>query len=181
MSADAKVGFVREPNGRGTIGLLWSCLFTWLLCSWVLFHVNIPARNDSKQRVICRRIYFLVIGIIFPELLAGITLTQCRDAYLVVLQIRELHSRVYLPLPRLVQKDMEHIQSLRELPLTHWSLTHGFSCVMGGFGIIPSEGSSKKIPVNAQQPDSFTENGHVRLPIIPSKEQNGSRNGAGRI
>lgn len=50
MSAGGKFGFIREPNGRGTIDLLWSCLFTWILCLWAVFHINIPSIEFQRMR-----------------------------------------------------------------------------------------------------------------------------------
>ncbi|KAF2493819.1 hypothetical protein BU16DRAFT_464302, partial [Lophium mytilinum] len=146
MSLEGKLGFVPEPNGRGTRGLLWSCVFTWILCLWVLFHINIPTPNESTRKVAGPKTWFFFLGIIGPEWVATMAFTQFRDAQQFV------------------------IQMLRQLPLTHWTPTQGFYCGMGGFAIIPPEGLPKQFPVNTQQLCWLIENGHVKPPTITLKE-----------
>ncbi|KAH8599526.1 hypothetical protein B0O99DRAFT_328402 [Bisporella sp. PMI_857] len=36
------VNFVSTPNSRGTLNILWSCLFTIIACTWSIQHLNIP-------------------------------------------------------------------------------------------------------------------------------------------
>lgn len=62
------------------------------------------------------------------------------------------------------------MQTLRQLSLTCWTLTHGFYCVMGGFAIIPPEGSPKEFPFNTQHLCWLIGNGHVKPPTIAAKE-----------
>jgi len=47
----ALVGFVPEPNcGRGTVGILWNCLTTILLCSWTMIH-NIDSESSKHYKI----------------------------------------------------------------------------------------------------------------------------------
>jgi succinate dehydrogenase/fumarate reductase cytochrome b subunit len=62
------VGFKAEPNcGRGTIGLLWSCLATVLLCTFSALHLNVPETGLSKAERFGRIIAFTIIGVLVPE------------------------------------------------------------------------------------------------------------------
>ena len=38
------VGWVDESSGRGTLGLIITCLFTIFLCTWVVIHPRITKR-----------------------------------------------------------------------------------------------------------------------------------------
>lgn len=38
-------GWVPEPQGRGTLSLLYSCLATILLCTWSVLHLQVPKRH----------------------------------------------------------------------------------------------------------------------------------------
>ena|SRR5277367_3664405 len=51
----AIAGFVPNPPGRGTLGILWECTFTYFLCLWTAIHVDLEpgmlgltSRSDSK-------------------------------------------------------------------------------------------------------------------------------------
>jgi hypothetical protein len=62
------VGWVPEPNVRGTVGLLWSCLATVVLCTWSAIHPNLPGTNDSKWMTLRRRIGYVILCLVAPEL-----------------------------------------------------------------------------------------------------------------
>jgi hypothetical protein len=40
--------WVADPAGRGTWSLLYSCLFTLLLCVYIVIHINVPSPNDTN-------------------------------------------------------------------------------------------------------------------------------------
>jgi len=48
MNATTIVGWVPEPEGRGTVGLLWTCLSTLFICVWASLHLNVPPRGKSR-------------------------------------------------------------------------------------------------------------------------------------
>jgi hypothetical protein len=74
------VGWTPEPRGRGTIGLLWSCFATIFLCTWNAIHPNLPALNESKFRVVGRRIGYVIICLLAPEFVALLALENLADA-----------------------------------------------------------------------------------------------------
>ena len=43
---EAKVGFMPEPDGRGTFGILWNSLAVLLLNTWIDLHLNIQNPNQ---------------------------------------------------------------------------------------------------------------------------------------
>jgi hypothetical protein len=46
MNATVTVGFVPNPPGRGTLGLVWECLFTYFLCLWMAIHPDVFIQNE---------------------------------------------------------------------------------------------------------------------------------------
>ncbi|PSN70980.1 hypothetical protein BS50DRAFT_545993 [Corynespora cassiicola Philippines] len=81
MNATAdKVGFVPEPNGRGTIGLLWSCFATIFLCTWSAIHPNLPAIDDSPSRIFWRKVGYMLLAVIAPEYVAFCAFIEYSDA-----------------------------------------------------------------------------------------------------
>jgi len=56
-------GFVPEPHGRGTFGILW----TMFLCTWTVQHLNIPNPKDSRLEKLLRKVKWMIITAIAPE------------------------------------------------------------------------------------------------------------------
>jgi hypothetical protein len=77
------VGWAPEPRGRGTIGLLWSCFATIFLCTWNAIHPNLPGINESKTRIVGRRIFYVIVCLVAPELIAVMALNVlCNAMYI---------------------------------------------------------------------------------------------------
>lgn len=66
-AANDTVGWVPEPNTRGTFSILWTCLVTLFLCVWSALHLNIPAKTTFTSKVL-RRTQWLVLALLAPEL-----------------------------------------------------------------------------------------------------------------
>jgi len=77
------VAWAPEPQTRGTIGLLWSCLVTIFLCTWSAVHPNLPAATDSPYRILWRRVRYLLGALLAPEMLAIIALDSLQRAKIV--------------------------------------------------------------------------------------------------
>ncbi|RDW64570.1 uncharacterized protein DSM5745_09981 [Aspergillus mulundensis] len=72
------VGWVSEPNGRGTLGLLTTCLTTIVLCTWVVIH---PRVYQSESFATCHKLALLAKTLLAPEFIAVEGLqewAQCR-------------------------------------------------------------------------------------------------------
>lgn len=44
------VNFVSSNNTRGTIDILWSCLFTIVACTWTVQHLNVPEQREDRDK-----------------------------------------------------------------------------------------------------------------------------------
>src|SRR3984885_13612530 len=43
------VNFVLSNETRGTIDILWSCLFTIIACTWTVQHLNVPEQREGRN------------------------------------------------------------------------------------------------------------------------------------
>ncbi|KAL4755997.1 uncharacterized protein BDW70DRAFT_166974 [Aspergillus foveolatus] len=72
------VGWTSEPNGRGTLGLLTTCLTTIFLYTWVVIH---PRVYESETYATCHKLALLANTLLDPEFIAVEGLqewAQCR-------------------------------------------------------------------------------------------------------
>ncbi|KDR70363.1 hypothetical protein GALMADRAFT_76245 [Galerina marginata CBS 339.88] len=93
------------PNTRSQWDIIWSCLATIFLCTWVSVHPNIPALGESWWKKSSRRLELMFWSIIAPELMIFWATNQWVAA-------REL-----------AIKYKEH----------GWTTSHGYFIQMGGF------------------------------------------------
>jgi len=57
------------PSGRGTTDILYNSTCTLVLCVWNSVHLNIPAVREDKWVTYRRKIKWVVIALLAPELL----------------------------------------------------------------------------------------------------------------
>lgn len=68
MSSSTNVGWVSDPNGRGTAGLVTSCVLTLGLCAWSALHLNIPPKGETQRQYWSRNVRWVLLGVFIPEL-----------------------------------------------------------------------------------------------------------------
>lgn len=61
-------GWVAGPGDRGTWDILYSCLFTLLLCVYTAIHLNVPPPDDIKFSFWLRKTKWVAIAVFAPEL-----------------------------------------------------------------------------------------------------------------
>ncbi|KAN0070916.1 hypothetical protein V8E54_011081 [Elaphomyces granulatus] len=72
-----KVGFVAEPDcGRGTVGIIWSCLTTIVLCTYTVQHLNVPSKPKSNGEQLLRKLGHVLFNLMIPELSAVFALEE---------------------------------------------------------------------------------------------------------
>ena len=62
------VGFVPNPDTRGTIPLLFSCLLTLILCVWSAIHLDLPPHGETELEYTYRYFKWSMLGVLGPEL-----------------------------------------------------------------------------------------------------------------
>jgi hypothetical protein len=68
--------WVPDPSGRGTWNLLYSCLFTLLLCVYTAIHLNVPAWYDTKIDFWLRKTKWVFITILALEIVVYVAFEQ---------------------------------------------------------------------------------------------------------
>ena len=110
----------RLPHGRGTLNIIWSCLFTILICTWTIQHPMAPANEEWWLWVSVRKARMMAITALAPEMLVGTAIGE----YLLARQ------------------------SLETVKTGDWSITHGFFALMGGFEISDEHSKFPRVNVN---------------------------------
>ncbi|KAI1399825.1 hypothetical protein F4819DRAFT_497791 [Hypoxylon fuscum] len=136
-------GWVDQPNLRGTWDIIWTCLVTIFICTYTLLCLNVPAPTESLFVNIRRRVLWMIVAIIGPE----IVLTYAAGQW-----SRARHSVVAFH--RSGHKD--------------WTMRMGFFADMGGFVLETSDGDP--FPLNAKQLHWLVANKHIEYPNIRNEE-----------
>jgi hypothetical protein len=62
------VHWMADPQTRGTLSLLISCVITLLLCIWTSLHLNIPEPDESPASRLTRKLKWMAMALLAPEL-----------------------------------------------------------------------------------------------------------------
>ncbi|KAM6486902.1 hypothetical protein HDV62DRAFT_233634 [Trichoderma sp. SZMC 28011] len=106
------VGYVPNPDGRGTLSLLFSCLLTLSLCVWSAIHLDLPPHGETDIQYTYRYLKWSVLGIFGPELVIWAAWRQFISARTLTKFIQEKSNNGRNP---------------------QWTMVHGFYAGMGGF------------------------------------------------
>jgi hypothetical protein len=72
---DAIVGWQADAPRRGTLDIIWNCIFTILACTWNVQYLNIPEPNNRRWETL-RQAKWTVLTILFPEILLAHALVE---------------------------------------------------------------------------------------------------------
>ena len=154
-------GYVPDPSGRGTVGLLSTCILTLFLCVWTAMHLNVFPQNTSSIRRAIHKTSWALLALFAPEVVLWRAISQWQSARTLYHQRNQI----------LLRKSTEatptaptavHKESQRQgfgswvkcilTPLTQrkkttdkdenrrqWCFEHGFFTVMGGFEVTVDE------------------------------------------
>jgi len=157
-----------QPNGRGTLDILQSCLITIILCSWSVLFLNVPSEHDGLWDSLQIKARWMLFSIIFPEVLIGIAIEQWKSACQSIDDFVRLKGQW--------EADQSSSQSIEErsrasLNLQRWksapwTMRHGFFADMGG--IILKFPDETPFPVDSQQLVYLVEHNHLEYPAIQS-------------
>lgn len=132
-------GWISQPNGRGTVDIIWSCLFTIFLCSWSVLCLNVPAPKDNKWTLFRRKCYLAALGIVGPEFTLQVALGQWVSA-------------------------RRSVAEFRRSGFSEWTMTHAFFADMGGILLYPR--GWVPFPVDAKQLHYLVINGYLPYPKL---------------
>lgn len=179
-------GWVSQPDGRGTFDILWSCLITIFLCTWVSLHLNVPASHEKYRHLFFRKMRWMVQAIMAPEFVLAFAIGQKVEAKKSVQQFRDLdlHPEHTFRTVDSALSQRSRLQDagdrvsclIRKIDMklhgeekdTRWSIRHAFYANMGGFVFHARQ--SAPFPINGKQLYWLIKQGYVQYPNIPPKE-----------
>jgi hypothetical protein len=113
------VGWVSDPRGRGTSGLIISCLLTLVLCVWNAMHLNIPPKAETQAQYWSRSLKWVALGVLIPELVVLSAWRQWLSA-----------RRMGKELGKIFREQAAQKNYPRRF---EWTITHSYYAGMGGF------------------------------------------------
>lgn len=162
-------GWVPQPNSRGTLDILESCLITIILCSWSILFLNVPAGHEGRWDIILTKARWIVFTIFFPEVVIGIAVEQWRSACQSVEDFTQFEEQWAANLEssqpsKGLSRTRTNLDRLRSSP---WTMRHAFFADMGGFHIDCPD--LRPFPVDGHQIAYLIENNHLEYPEIQPK------------
>ncbi|KIK64277.1 hypothetical protein GYMLUDRAFT_985423 [Collybiopsis luxurians FD-317 M1] len=125
---------------RSTSEIVWSCITTLLVCTWVAVHPNVPSIHASNRELFWRRVKILIVALIVPE-------------FIIIWAAIQLRSASYT------------VKTLRR----HWTMTHGLFLVMGGFMLTDASGKHMEA-LQAEDLARLLRKGDIAFRHIPESE-----------
>ncbi len=139
----AKMGWVDQPNQRGTIGIIWNCVMTLAICCWVMLHLNVPAKTDGLCCLMFRKARWLMLALLAPELVMLFACGQWASAKRSVADMQQSHHE-------------------------GWTMIHAFYADSGGFMLETADFVS--FPITAKQVHYLVQKGYMSIPKITKEE-----------
>jgi hypothetical protein len=116
--------FVGSPDSRGTLDILWSCLFTIFACTWSVQHLNVPEQREGRDPGWRGDFWWMLKGI------------WSKSKWMITTVIAPEFTLAYaaggLAAARTQQQSM---RPFAEEDGVEWTLTHSMFANMGGFVI----------------------------------------------
>ena len=94
LRTDIAPPWVPDPDNRGTWSLLYSCVFTLVLCVWTAIHLNVPSYHESKTSQWLRKLKWVLLAIIAPELGVYTAFEQHIQAKELIAQLAEISVKI---------------------------------------------------------------------------------------
>lgn len=143
VTSDPKLGWVNQPNERGTIDVIWACLLVLVTCTWTVVHVNLPAPDESYWSTFVRKARWAAFALYAPE---AITLAAACQR----------------------QSALESVALMQDLGVTHWTVVHGFFCDSGGFILRPPD--TPPFPINTRALHYLIKEKYLEAPLLEKKD-----------
>ncbi|KAI5819567.1 hypothetical protein BZA77DRAFT_304353 [Pyronema omphalodes] len=134
--------WVAQPAYRGTWGILYSCTVTLGLCVYTAIHLNIPAYEDKASKIWLRKIKWMFIALIAPEIVLYTAWSQWYQAR----EIRDKLNKLVDEHNRKLISGSENTEIARHSTATigenqtppkrreeRYDLMMGYYIIMGGF------------------------------------------------
>ena len=152
-----------SSDQRSMWDILWSCLATIFACSWVSVHPNIPAPNESRWRILCRRLELMFWAVVGPEMIIYWAFRQ----WLSACRLKNLYKGKLSSL----MPPMINPQILNHKILTlerGWTMAHGYFIEMGGLMLF--EGNVAKGVLSEERFSELLTAGKIAFPTVTAED-----------
>ena len=136
-------GWVSQPNQRGTLDIVWSCVSTLAICCWTMVHLNIPAKFDTRLVQFFRKARWLTLAVLAPELLMLFACGQWASA-------------------------QRSVAEMKASGYHGWTMVHAFYADMGGFLLYSHD--FQPFPITAKQLHYLVSRSYLEMPKITKEE-----------
>ncbi|QSZ32941.1 hypothetical protein DSL72_002524 [Monilinia vaccinii-corymbosi] len=116
--------YVSPPNSRGSLNILWACLFTFLVCTWAVQHLNVPQQRESRDSAWNDYFNWKIKG--FKTCLKWMLATAIAPEILLAKAWSDLD---------VARKQLKKFKAWAADDDVEWTLTHTLFANMGGFVI----------------------------------------------
>ena len=82
--------YVAGPSGRGTIGLLTTCILTLFACVWTAIHLNVFPRDSSWRERFIHKVGWTLLASFAPEVVVWRAISQWESAR----ALRDRHNEI---------------------------------------------------------------------------------------
>ncbi|CZR55400.1 uncharacterized protein PAC_05287 [Phialocephala subalpina] len=135
-------GWTNSPDGRGTIDIVSSCIFTNFICVWSVLCINIGPPGESAIAQFLQKLKLALICILGPDFLLLLVIGQWESA-------------------------RSSCRQFKEAGLDGWSMRHAFYADMGGFVVRTKDGVTW--PLDANQLHYLIVQGLIKEPVLTAQ------------
>ncbi|KAI0546990.1 hypothetical protein F4679DRAFT_377088 [Xylaria curta] len=141
-NADQPVGWQAGNRYRSTWSIIVDCLSTIFACTWSIQHPNVPSPQDGRLTRWLRNLKWLIITILFPEVIVSRAIFELAMAYKALQLIAQRNSLLVewpIQLPKFPRSKQRGQAEQKSQPASsikqsaRWTLTHCYFANMGGF------------------------------------------------
>src|SRR2546430_14520202 len=111
--------YVPNPTGRGTVGLLTSCVLTLFLCVWTAIHINVFPKSISGAIRTMWKAVWAGLALLAPEFVLWTAMTQFDIAREFRNTRNTILRMVLMEKHKLIGKDLEDANFLQAGWLRH--------------------------------------------------------------
>ena len=145
--------YVPDPDGRGTVSLVISCLLTLILCVWSALHLNVPKQAEATMHYLLVNIRWIITGFYAPELVVFTAWRQWSSAKILSSLVKDLD-----------QSSLAANSTLASRRRHAWTMTHSFFASTGGFVFeIDEDNHQPFLPVGCPKRLALTARGMALL------------------
>lgn len=140
------VQYMGDPNGRGTLSLIISCVLTLTLCVRSALHLNVPSNSQTSLNSLMAQFRWIVTGVYAPELVVFTAWRQWSSAKLLTYLVKKRRKHTNTNIEKW-SYDVWDGRTVAPHSLSReWTMTHSFFASTGGFAFEIANDGAQDLP-----------------------------------